>query len=140
LRRDLRTRGSSEPPVDGRAKVSVLLIADDGLNLSSCRQFLAYEKETTPMSDLIDFFERMGSDSESRFVTGLELEEALTRAGIEPSVRSAVLAADQLRLESLIGASPIVCSMINVPDEEEEEEDDEEEEEEGDEDDGAEGK
>jgi hypothetical protein len=77
------------------------------------------------MSDLIDFLERMGGDSQSRFATGPELEEALTRAGIEPSVRSAVLAADRSQLESLIGASPIVCNMINVPDEEEEEEDDE---------------
>jgi hypothetical protein len=78
------------------------------------------------MSDLIDFLERMGSDSQSRFVTGSELEEALTRAGIEPTVRSAVLAGDRPRLESLIGASPIVCTLINVPDEEEEEEDEEE--------------
>ena len=88
------------------------------------------------MSDFIDFLEHMGGDSESRFATGSELEEALTRAGIEPGVRSAVLAGDQLRLESLIGASPIVCNMINIPDqeeeEEEEEEDDEEHEEEGD--------
>jgi hypothetical protein len=79
------------------------------------------------MSDLIDFLERMGGDSQSRFATGPELEEALTRAGIEPSVRSAVLAGDRTQLESLIGASPIVCNMINVPDEEEEEEDDEDE-------------
>jgi hypothetical protein len=86
------------------------------------------------MSDLIEFFERMGSDGESRFATGPELEEALTRAGIEPSVRSAVLARDQLRLESLIGASPIVCSMVNVPDEEEEEDEEEDDEDEGDED------
>ena len=89
------------------------------------------------MSDLIDFLEHMGGDSESRFATGSELEEALTRAGIAPSVRSAVLAGDQLQLESLIGASPIVCNMINIPDEEEEEEEEEEEdgeEEEGDED------
>lgn len=71
----------------------------------------------------------MGSDSESRFATGPKLEEALIRAGIEPGVRSAVLAGDRLRLESLIGASPIVCSMVNVPDEEEEEEDEEEEDE-----------
>jgi hypothetical protein len=84
------------------------------------------------MSDLIDFLERMGSDSQSRFSTGPELEEALAQAGIEPGVRSAVLAGDRPRLEALIGASPIVCTMINVPDEEEEEEDDEEEEEEED--------
>jgi hypothetical protein len=86
------------------------------------------------MSDLIAFLERMGSDGESRFAKGPELEEALKRAGIEPSVRSAVLSGNQLQLEALIGASPIVCSMINVPDEEEEEEDDEEEEDEDEED------
>ena len=88
------------------------------------------------MSDLIEFLERMGGDSESRFTAGAELEEALTHAGIEPTVRSAVLAGDQLQLESLIGARPNVCSLINLPDEEEEEEEDDEEkeDEEGDDD------
>jgi hypothetical protein len=80
------------------------------------------------MSDLIDFLERMGSDSQSRFATGPGLEEALTRAGIAPTVRSAVLAGDQHQLESLIGASRNVCNLINLPDEEEEEEEDEEDE------------
>jgi hypothetical protein len=86
------------------------------------------------MSDLIDFLEKMGSDSQSRFATGPGLEEALTRAGIAPTVRSAVLAGDQPRLESLLGASRIVCNLINLPDEEEEEEEDEDDEEEGEED------
>jgi len=78
------------------------------------------------MSDLIDFLERMGGDSQSRFATGPGLEEALTRAGIEPTVRSAVLAGDQLRLESLIGASHNVCNLVDLPDEEEEDEEDKE--------------
>jgi hypothetical protein len=68
------------------------------------------------MSDLIDFLERMGSDSQSRVATGSRLEEALTRAGIAPTVRSAVLAGDQLQLESLIGASRSICILINFPD------------------------
>jgi hypothetical protein len=80
------------------------------------------------MSNLIDFLERMGRDSQSRFATGPGLEEALTLAGIAPDVRSAVLAGDQLRLESLIGASHNVGVLINLPDEEEEEEDEEDEE------------
>ena len=79
------------------------------------------------MSDLIDFLEHMGRDSQSRFATGAELEEALARAGIAPTVRSAVLAGDQLRLEALTGASSIRCIMINVPEQEEEKEDEEEE-------------
>jgi hypothetical protein len=50
-------------------------------------------------------------------------------------VRAAILAGNQLLLESLLGARRNVCSLINVPEEEEEseeeneEEDDEEEEE-----------
>jgi len=87
------------------------------------------------MADLIEFLEKMGGDSQSRFTAGPELEEALIRAGIEPSVRSAVLAGDQLRLESLLGASRNVCNLVNLPDEEEEEEeDDEDDEPEGDDD------
>jgi hypothetical protein len=78
------------------------------------------------MSNLIDFLEQMGRDSESRFATGPELEAALTRAEIEPSVRAAILARDQLLLESLIGARHNVCTLINVPAEEEEEETEEE--------------
>ena len=75
--------------------------------------------ENYQMSDLIDFLERMGGDSRSRFPTEPRLEEALTRAGIAPTVRAALLARDQLRLESLIGASHNVCNLINFPDEEE---------------------
>lgn len=73
------------------------------------------------MSDVIDFLERMGGDSQSRFAMEPGLEEALKRAGIAPDVRSAVLAGDQLRLESLIGARHNICSLINLPDEIEEE-------------------
>ena len=72
------------------------------------------------MSDLIDFLERMGGDSQSRFATESRLEEALKRAGIAPTVRSAVLAGDQLRLESLIGASHNICNLVDLPGEEEE--------------------
>lgn len=70
------------------------------------------------MSDVIGFLEQMGGDSVSRSATGPDLEELLMRAGIEPSVRSAVMAGDQPRLESLIGASRNVCNLINFPDEE----------------------
>ncbi len=72
------------------------------------------------MSDLIDFLERMGSDSQLRFATEPGLEEALTRAGIAPAARSAVLTGDQLRLESLIGVRHNVCNLVNLPDEIEE--------------------
>ena len=79
------------------------------------------------MSNLIDFLEQMGRDSQSRFATGPELEAALTSAGIEPTVRAAILAGNQLLLESLLGARHSVCSLINVPEEEEESEEEDEE-------------
>jgi hypothetical protein len=72
------------------------------------------------MSDLIDFLDRMGGDSQLRVATGSRLEEALTRAGIAPNVRSAVLAGDQLRLEPLIGATHNICNLVDLPHEEEE--------------------
>lgn len=89
------------------------------------------------MLNVIDFLERMGRDAQLRSATGLEVEAALLRAGIEPSARAAILGGDQLLLESLVGASHNICCMINVPEEEEEsEEEDDDKEEEGEDDDG----
>lgn len=90
------------------------------------------------MSNVIDFLEQMGRDAQLRSATGLEVEAALLRAGIEPNTRAAILGGDQLLLESLVGASHNICCMINVPDEEEEseEEDDDGKEEEGEDDHG----
>ncbi len=67
------------------------------------------------MSDLIAFLERMGADSQLRFAAEPALEEALAGAGVAPSARSAVLSGDQLRLESLVGASKNICNLVNFP-------------------------
>ena len=88
------------------------------------------------MSNVIEFLEQMGRDAHLRYVTGIELEAALTRAGIEPNLQAAILDGDQSMLESLMGVSHNICALVNVPDEEEETEEeedegDEEEEEEG---------
>ncbi|MFL6604787.1 MAG: hypothetical protein ACJ8R9_26105 [Steroidobacteraceae bacterium] len=72
------------------------------------------------MSNVIDFLERLGQDSQLRYATGIELEQALTRAGIEPALRTAMLGSDGGRLESLMGATPNICCMINVPEQEDE--------------------
>jgi len=73
------------------------------------------------MSNVIDFLERLGQDSQLRHATGIELEQALTRAGIEPAVRTAMLGSDRGLLESLIGSTPNICCMINVPQEQDDE-------------------
>jgi hypothetical protein len=93
------------------------------------------------MSNVIDFLEKWGQDSQLRHATSAELEQALLRAGIEPAERVAIVGADRCTLESLLGArSRVVCAVM-APEEEEVEEEDEdgeekekegEEEEEGD--------
>jgi hypothetical protein len=62
-----------------------------------------------------------------------ELERVLAASGIDPGVRSALLADDVVRLGELLGARPNICCLIvkpdpAQPDEEEEDEDEEEDE------------
>jgi hypothetical protein len=81
------------------------------------------------MSNVIDFLEQMGRDAQWRHATGEAMQAALIQAGIEPSVRSAILGEDRGLLESLVGANPNICCMVNHPQEEEEPREDEEEDE-----------
>jgi hypothetical protein len=78
------------------------------------------------MSDVINFLEQMGRDAHLRHITGLELEAALRRAGIEPRLQAAILDGDQRLLASLVGANDTLCCLIHAPDEEESEEQDDE--------------
>ena len=91
------------------------------------------------MSNVIDFLERFGRDVELRDASAEAVDEAMRVAGIDPSVRLAIVGKDQSALERLLGADTNVCCMVNAPDEEEEEEDededDEDDEDEDDEDD-----
>jgi hypothetical protein len=82
------------------------------------------------MSNIIDFLEQMGRDAQWRHATGEAMQAALIQAGIEPPVRAAILDEDRGLLESLVGANPNICCMVNHPQEEEEPREDEEEEEE----------
>lgn len=81
------------------------------------------------MSNVIDFLEQVGRDAQWRHITGEAMQAALIQAEIEPSVQAAILGEDRGLLESLVGASPNICCLVNHPQEEEEErrEDDEEE-------------
>lgn len=85
------------------------------------------------MFDLIDALEIMGADADLARGTPAELAAALQSAGLEPALRSALLAGDAAALHALLRAPDNVCCLIN-PAEEEEEEEGGEEEEEGDED------
>ena len=74
------------------------------------------------MSDVIEFLERFGQDADLRYATREMLEEALQGAGIDPSLRAAILGKDVRALESLLGAEPNVCCAVHREEEEEEEE------------------
>jgi hypothetical protein len=84
------------------------------------------------MMDVIEFLDQLGRNARLRHAAPAELEQALAAAGIEPSLRSALLADDPQRLGALLGAQPNVCCLIVKPDPERPDEDEEEEEEEED--------
>jgi hypothetical protein len=77
------------------------------------------------MSNVIDFLEKWGQDSQLRHATGAELELALLRAGLQPAERAAILGADRCTLESMLGARSRVVCAVWAPEEEEVEEEDE---------------
>lgn len=85
------------------------------------------------MSDVIDFLEKLGQNAHLRHIDGDRLEQDLAQAGIDASVRAALLSADPRRLEELLGASTNLCCLVEEPSREEEEEDDEDEDEDEDE-------
>jgi len=72
------------------------------------------------MSNIIEFLGQMGQDARLRYATGNELEQALTRAQIEPALRAAVLGGDRRRLEVLLGAAGNTFCGVYVPDGDEE--------------------
>ena len=74
------------------------------------------------MSNVIDFLEKWGQDSQLRHATSAELEQALLRAGIEPAGRAAILGADRRTLESVLSARSRVVCAIFAPEEDEDEE------------------
>jgi hypothetical protein len=84
------------------------------------------------MMDVIEFLDQLGRNTRLRHAARAELERAIAAAGIDPELRSALLADDPLRLGALLGAQPNVCCLVVKPDPAEPDEDEEEDEEEDD--------
>jgi hypothetical protein len=80
------------------------------------------------MTDAIDFLEQLGRNARLRHAPATELERVLAASGFEPSLRSALLADDAVRLGELLGAQPNICCLVEKPDQEDDEEEEEEEE------------
>jgi hypothetical protein len=80
------------------------------------------------MTDAIDFLEQLGRNARLRHASATDLERMLAASGFEPSLRSALLADDAVRLGELLGAQPSVCCLIEKPDHEDDDDEEEEEE------------
>ena len=78
------------------------------------------------MMDVIEFLDHLGRNARLRHAAPAELERAIAAAGIDPELRSALLAGE------LLGAQPNVCCLVVKPDPAEPDEDEEEEDEEED--------
>lgn len=81
------------------------------------------------MSNVIDFLDRMGSDSRLRHADAAVLAAALQQANLDPELQAAVLAGDQQRLEAVLGArTNVICGLSPAePDDAPEPADDDEE-------------
>jgi hypothetical protein len=80
-------------------------------------------------TDAIDFLEQLGRNARLRHAPATELERVLAASGLEPSLRSALLADDAVRLGELLGAQPNICCLVEKPDQEDDDDEEEEEEE-----------
>lgn len=79
------------------------------------------------MFNVLDFLERVGSDSHLRHASTNELTGALRHQSLDPELREALIHRDQQRLEQLLGArTNVVCGMApaeeDAPSKKEEEE------------------
>lgn len=75
------------------------------------------------MNDVIEFLEKMGQDPQLRQALPSDLGLALNTTGISPELRAALLARDQVQLETALGLKPL-C-VFYFPGKEDEEQDDE---------------
>ena len=83
------------------------------------------------MSNVVDFLQRAGEDSQLRDAGRGGLEQALAQTNIAPALREALLNGDSTRLAKLLGSRLDMCGFIFAPqdpDEEEPEEQDSDEE------------
>jgi hypothetical protein len=87
-----------------------------------------YPTEGLPVSDIIDFLEKLGAEARLRSAPATELEAALAEQGLEPALLTEILTRDQEGIEALVGARPNVCCAVYAPDEKEDDAEEEEEE------------
>lgn len=73
------------------------------------------------MSNVVDFLQRAGEDSQLRYADCDGLEQALAQTNIAPAVREALLNGDSTGLAALLGSRVELCGIIYAPQDQEEE-------------------
>lgn len=63
------------------------------------------------MSNIIDFLEIMGQDANLRYASAGDMQRMLADIQVDPEMRGAVLATDQVRLTALAGAKNVCCML-----------------------------
>lgn len=93
-------------------------MADRSPELNLTQQQLV-AKEEYIVSKVVDLLEKIGRSSRLQGLSGEQLAQELTQAGIEPAVQAAIVAQRPRQLEQLIGASTNVCCLVNAPQDDE---------------------
>lgn len=79
------------------------------------------------MSNVVDFLQRAGEDSQLRYASCGGLEQALAQTNITPALREALLKGDATRLATLLGSRLDTCGIVYAPQDEDEKEPEEQE-------------
>jgi hypothetical protein len=74
------------------------------------------------VTDIIDFLEKLGQDSQLRHADSGEIRQALSEAGIDPLAAAALVAGDERKLAEQLGARSDLCCLVYAPRRDDEEE------------------
>jgi hypothetical protein len=74
------------------------------------------------VSNVVDFLQRAGEDSQLRYASCGGLEQALAQTNIAPALREALLKGDSTRLATLLGSQLDMCGYVFAPEDEDEQE------------------
>ena len=75
------------------------------------------------MSNVVDFLQRAGEDSQLRYAGCGGLEQALAQTNIAAPLREALLKGDSAGLAALLGSRMDMCGIIYAPQDQEPDED-----------------
>ena len=82
------------------------------------QQQLGAEEEYI-VSKVVDLLEKIGQSSRLQALSGEQLAQELSHAGIDPAVQAAIVQQRPRQLEQLLGASANVCCLVHAPQDEE---------------------